>query len=1119
LKAEESRREKMSNLAERISALTPQQQVLLEQQLQKKKSQREIAHIIPRRTEQDCCLLSLDQERLWFLDQLEPGSTAYNLCTAFHLSGTLDTLALEQSFDEIVNRHEALRTTFKAVDGSPRQFIARESKMCLEVIDFGQMPVAVREEKLQQLIVAKGQEPFNLATGPLFRASLLRLGETEHILVITMHHIITDKLAHDLLWRELTISYDAHLKGEASPLPELPIQYADYALWQRQWMQGEVMQSRLAYWKQQLAGAPAMLELPSDFTRPAVPTYQGRRQYRTQPPELWRELKSLSRRENVTLFMTMLAAFYVLLYRHTGEEDVLVGTPFANREMLETQGLIGFLLNMLVLRVDLSGNPSFRELLRRVRGVAVGAYANNDLPFSRLMQELRPERDLSRNPLFQVAFVFVDQQDSVIRQPDLTMSKIEVESGSSNFDLMLGIRDTESDPTIIFEYSTDLFAESTIARMLLHFETLLAGIVNDPDARLSDLPLLTAAEKFQLLEEWNDTSALYPQDTCLHPLFEAQAAEHPDAPAVTFEAEQLSYGELNARANQVARSLQGMGIGAGKFVGVYLERSLEMVVALLGILKTGAAYVPLDPSYPAGRINYMLQDAGIEVLLTQERRCSSLTDETLKKICLDAEWESLQRHDTANLSGEMTSEQAAYVIYTSGSTGKPKGVEIPHRALINLLSSITREPGLSAADTVLAVTSLSFDIAVLELLLPLLTGARVVVASHEVAADGDKLSRQLAACGATLMQATPASWRMLVETGWQGQRDLRMLCGGEALSRDLADDLLKRGAALWNMYGPTETTVWSGIPQVLSGAARPTIGRGLANTQLYVLDKHLGLAPVGAHGELYIGGAGLAHGYLNRPDLTAEKFIPHPFAVEAGARLYRTGDVARVLPDGNIDFLGRVDQQVKLRGFRIETGEVETALNEHPSIRESVVIAREDTAGDKKLVAYFVADASPAGLQHELRESLRDKLPAFMIPSVFVQLDELPLTPNGKIDRTALSAHEEKIFRPEKLYVAPGTIVEKRLADIWAGLLELEKVGAADDFFALGGHSLTATRVIAQVRDCFQIDITLQQLFTSPTLEALARQIEAGIESGQNRSESPLKPVPRIAVRHTSPSR
>lgn len=1079
----------MNNLADRIRNFTPGQLMLLKKQLEKKNSNLLKLSTIPPRDKHQLCPLSLDQEQLWFLDQLEPNSSGYNLCFAFRLTGTLHLWALEESLNEIVRRHETLRTTFPTVSGVPHQVVTPALKKTLEHVDLSQIAETEREERLKQLIHLKGQAPFNLATGPLFRPSLLHLTDTEKVLVVSWHHIITDKFSHDVLWEELAALYQAYVEGKSSPLPELPIQYADYAHWQRQWLQGEIMQTRLSYWKEKLAGAPFILEVPADHSRPAVQSYRGNKQLSAQSVTLWAQLKALGRREKVTPFMTFLAASYVLLHRYTGQTDLLVGTPYSNREMPETEGLIGFLLSMMVLRVDLSGNPSFRELLGRVRESSLGAFANY-LPFAKLVQELKPERDLSRNPIFQVTFIITSSEDFDLWHSDLTVSRIQSEVSNSNVDLMLGIRDDEKTPTILFEYCTDLFEDSTIARMMANFEVLLEGIVSNPDKRLTDLPLLTAGETIQLLEGRNNTDCEYRRNKTLQRLFEEQVARTPDAVAVIFETQRLSYAELNERANRVARHLRSIGLGAGMLVGLYVERSFEMLVGMLGILKAGGAYVPLDPSYPSERLSYMLKDAKVEILLTQNHLPSPVPGGDFRRLCLDSDWEVITGHSGENLSEETVSESLAYVIYTSGSTGRPKGVQIPHRAVVNLLDSMKRQPGLAEADTILATTRLSFDIAVSELLLPLMVGARLIVAGDEVVADGGRLSQMLATCGATAMQATPATWRMLIEAGWHGQSGLKILCGGEALSGHLADQLLKRGAELWNLYGPTETTVWSSIARIYQSDGLPVIGGAINNTQLYVLDQNLCLAPIGVPGELYIGGLGLAHGYLNHSDLTAEKFIPHPFSHTPGARLYRTGDVARVLPDGNVEFVGRLDHQVKLRGFRIELGEVESVLNEHPSIRESVVIVGEDSAGEKRLIAYLLVEPSAELSSSEVRNILQEKLPNFMIPSVFVNLNEMPLTPNGKVDRQALPAPEGKNLKRGTDYVIPRTPLENSLADIWAEILQLERVGAEDNFFDLGGHSLTATRVISQIRVRLHMEIPLRELFNFPTVAGLAQRIK-----------------------------
>ncbi|MCA1568672.1 MAG: amino acid adenylation domain-containing protein [Acidobacteria bacterium] len=1111
----------MNDLAERLRDLTPAQRQLLKQQLRQKNSKSLKAHVIPAREEHRALPLSLDQERLWFIDQIEPNSIAYNLCSAFRLTGQLDLPALERSVDELLRRHEALRTTFAASDGVPQQVIAPSAKFSLEQADLSETPAAGRDEAVRQFIAAKIETPFDLAAGPLVRASLLRLGKADYVLVITLHHIVTDKLSQDLLWQELTTLYDAYSKGEPSPLAELQMQYADFALWQRQWLEGEVMRARLDYWKQRLEGAPLVLELPTDRPRPAVRTYRGARQSRVLSTALWAELKALSLRENVTLFMTLLAVFYVWLVRYTGREDLLVGTPFTNRELVESEGLIGFLLNMLVVRVDLSGDPAFRELLGRVREAALGAYAH-DLPFARLVQELQLERDLSRNPLYQVTFLFVESHDVVVKQPGLNVSRMEVDLGLSNVDLTLGIRDQEHEPTLLFDYSTDIFEDTTISRIMTHFETLLAGIVADPAKRLSELPLLAPAEETRLLEEYNDTACSYPHDKTIPRLFEEQASRTPDAVAVVFETQQFTYSELNARANQLARRLRELGVERETLVGVLMERSLEMVVGLLGVLKAGAAYLPLDPTYPPERLSYMLADARPRVLLTRERRVpEGLSAGAARVLDLCADRGEMAGLSSANLNQQTVPDNTAYVIYTSGSTGKPKGVCAPHRGAVNRFHWMWETYPFAPDEVCCHKTSLNFGDSVWEIFGLLLRGVKVVLVPDETAKDPRRLLAYLAAWRVTRLVVVPSLLRMLLDSDEDIQSRLPNLkywvTSGEALSRELLQLFREQlpQATLINLYGSSEVaadvTCYEAHEEI-EGVSVP-IGRPIANSQAYLLDSTIRPVPVGVTGELYVGGAGLARGYLNRPALTAEKFVPHPFSAEPGARLYKTGDLARYRPDGEIEFLGRADHQVKVRGHRIELGEVEAALAAHPSVRESAVVLGEDTAGEARLVAYVVAKASVETAGDELRRFLQEKLPAFMIPAVFVRLDALPLMPSGKVDRCALPAPEEKDLHRERDYVAPRTPLEEQLAGIWAEVLSLKQVGARDNFFELGGHSLTATRVVSQVRERLHTELTLRQLFTYPTLAELAQQIEAALTIGRAPRRPPILPAKGIPAR------
>jgi amino acid adenylation domain-containing protein len=1081
----------MSDLSKRIADLSPEKRELLLRRLSEQKKAASPPSAIPRRSEAATNLpLSFAQEPLWFIDQLTPGSAAYNLPYPLRLRGQLNVAALEQSLQEIVQRHESLRTTFSAVDGRPVQVIAPSLRLPLAVIDLRDLPESERQQRALERIDEETTRPFDLAQGPLLRAFLFRLAEQEHILLLLMHHIISDGWSVTIIIQELTALYTAFIAGQPSPLPELPIQYADYALWHREWLQ-ERMEDQLAYWKQQLAGAAAVLDLPTDHPRPAIQTFHGGTSSFRLPAALTGQLQALSKQEGSTLFMTLLAAFNVLLARYTGQEDIVVGTPIANRTRSEVQGLIGYLVNMLVLRSDLSGDPGFRELLRRVRKMALEAYAHQDLPFEKLVEALHPERSLSHSPLFQVIIANQNASMASVEAAGLTISSLEIELRMSKFDLTLYIWEDEDSLAGSIEYNTDLFEAATIERMAGHLQTLLQGIAANPDQPISQLPLLTEPERQQLLVAWNATQTAYPQELGVHQLFEAQVERTPEAIALVYEQEHLTYRELNQRANQLAHHLQKLGVGPDALVGLHMERSLEMVVGMLGILKAGGAYIPLDPAFPQERLTFMVTDAQVAALVTQEHLASRLPAPADNIVRLDADAALLKQQSADNLASRTNGAHLAYVIYTSGSTGKPKGVQIPHRALTNFLLSMREQPGLTADDRLLAITTLSFDIAGLELFLPLIVGARVIIASRETAVNGSALAALLTRSGATVMQATPATWRLLLAAGWQGSPQLKILCGGEAFPQDLAAQLLLRAGSVWNMYGPTETTIWSTLAR-LQSAEHISIGHPIANTEIYILDEHLHLAPIGVPGELYIGGDGLARGYLNRPELTEERFIPHPFKTEPGARIYRTGDLARYRPDGQIEHLGRVDFQVKIRGFRIELGEIEATLVQHPAVRQAVVLAREDTPGDKRLVAYIVPQQDQEIKASELRGFLREYLPDYMLPVAFTVLETFPQTPNGKIDRRALPAPEAGSAAQEN-YVPPNTMVHYQLVHLWEELLEARPIGIRDNFFSLGGHSLLAARLVNGIEQIFGKKIPLATFFAGPTIEQLAEILEQDV--------------------------
>ncbi|WP_445243564.1 MULTISPECIES: amino acid adenylation domain-containing protein [unclassified Microcoleus] len=1066
---------------------------------------------------------SFAQQRLWFIDQLEPGNPFYNLPAAVLLKGRLNVVVLERSFKEIVRRHEALRTTFTTVDGQPVQVVGQQFNFGLQVLDLQKLAKTEREEKVKQLAAEEASKPFDLTKGPLLRASLLQLEAEEYVLLLTLHHIIFDGWSIGVFLQELAALYEAFLMAKPSPLPELSIQYADFAIWQREWLAGDSLrdsfasrlQTQLNYWKKQLSGAPPLLELPADRPRPPAQTYRGAKESFLIPKTLTEALKKLSRQENVTLFMTLLAAFKTLLYRYTGQADIPVGSPIANRNRAEIQGLIGFFVNTLVLRTDLSGALTFRQLLDRIRKVSLEAYAHQDLPFEKLVEELQPDRNLSYNPLFQVAFVLQTAPVAAESIAGLNLTLLDVDNQTAKVDLTLYLEEKQEEIYGQFEYSTDLFDAATINRMAGHFITLLGGIAANPERRIEELPLLGEKERHQLLVEWNDTRADYSSDPCIHQLFEAQVERTPDAIAVVFEDQKLTYRELNERANQLAHYLQKLGVKPEVLVGICVERSLEMAIGILGILKAGGAYVPLDPGYPPERLAFMLKDAQTPVLLTQKHLVEKLPFAGTSAICLDADWQAIARQSEENLTVAVTAENLAYVIYTSGSTGKPKGAANTHRGICNRLLWMQDAYELTASDRVLQKTPFSFDVSVWELFWPLLTGARLIIARPEGHREGFYLVELIARQQITTLHFVPSMLQLfLEEPGLDSCHCLkRVITSGEALSFELQERFFNRlNAELHNLYGPTEAAVdvsfWACTRQRYPGIV--PIGRPIANTQLYILDRYLQPLPIGVPGELHIGGAGLARGYLNRPELTAEKFIPNPFSNSPDARLYKTGDRARYLPDGNIEYLGRIDSQVKIRGYRIELGEIEETLRQHSAVRDAVAIARDDGSGNKRLVAYVVLNQNQLPSISNLRGYLQEKLPEYMVPAAFVMLESLPLTPNGKVDGKALPAPDRDRPELEEAFAAPSTAIEKILAEIWAQVLGLEQVGIDDNFFELGGDSILSIQVISKANQA-GLRLTPKQLFQHQTIAQLATVADTtGIqqsEQGLIVGEVPLTPI------------
>ena len=1037
--------------------------------------------------------LSFAQQRLWFLAQLEPESPFYNEFTAFKLSGQLNISIFKQSLAAIIRRHEPLRTTFSTNSaGKPVQIIQPIAEIPLPIIDLEPLNLTSQQQEIEKLASIEAQKVFNLEQDLLLRVTLLKLNSSEHIVLFTTHHIVTDGWSTEILIKEIATLYQAFLTGKPSPLPELSIQYADFALWQREWLQGETLSTQLNYWQQQLQNLPR-IDLPTDYPRPAKTAYQGAASTFELSPALTVAIKTLAQQEGVTLFMLLLAAFQVLLSRYTDREDIAVGTPIANRNRGEIEGLIGFFANTLVLRTNLEGNPSFRELLQRVRELTLAAYTHQDLPFEKLVEELKVERHLNHNPLFDVMFTLETNSGEELKLPGLTLSYLEAENETAIFDLILSIGETETGLTGAIRYSTELFKQSTIERMIGHLETLLAAITANPQTPLSDLPILTQTEQ-QLLGSWNDTEVDRPQRHCIHQLFEAQVKRSPDAVAVVFEAQTLTYRELNHRANQLAHYLQELGVKPEVLVGICVERSLLMVIGLLAILKAGGAYVPLDPSYPLQRLAYMLEDSQPMVLLTQQDLVASLPNQQAQAVCLDTDWEQISNNSTENPVSNITIDNLAYVIYTSGSTGKPKGAMNTHRSIGNRLLWMQDAYQLNSTDTVLQKTPFSFDVSVWEFFWTLITGARLVIAQPEGHKDPNYLVDLILQQQVTTLHFVPSMLQVFLEAKdvEKCQSIKRAIASGEALPVQLQQRFFERlEAQLHNLYGPTEAaidvTFWQCQKDRLNTQTVP-IGRPIANIQIYLLDRALNPVAVGVTGEIYLAGVGVGRGYVNRPDLTAEKFIPNPFDSEAGTRLYRTGDKARYLPNGEIEYVGRIDNQVKLRGFRIELGEIEAVMLQYPTVREAVVQIR-DLADSQSLVAYVVPKNQQLLTISELRQFLESKLPNYMIPSAFVTLKALPLNPNGKVDRKALPI--PNLARSETVFVLPRNDAEKIIASIYAEILKQEKVSINDNFFELGGHSLLATQVISRLREAFEIEFPLRILFEKPTVVSLAEHITA----------------------------
>jgi nonribosomal peptide synthetase DhbF len=1003
--------------------------------------------------------LSSSQHRMWLIQSLDPETTAYNISGALELTGSLDAEALSQAVAELYRRHEILRTAYTLVNGEVVQHLQSAMNPPLSIVDVSGSDAGHSAAEALRRAYAQASAPIDLAKGPGSSVTLMRIGPDRHLLQMTVHHIAADQWSMGVLCRELSSLYNAARAGRPVDLPPLPVRYGDYATWQQVQLQGARLQDQLDYWRRTLDGV-APLELPTDRPRPRFQTFRGSIACASFPATLQERLKALSFNESTTLFMTMFAGFAALLHRLSGQSDIVIGIPVAGRDHGDVEQVVGTFVNTVALRVDLASNPTFRELLARVRAGALDALANQHVPFDRLVQDLVQKRDTSRAPLVQVIFNMANAPMHGIAFDGVQIKPVPIDRGGAQFDLSLSA-DPEFSKLVTIEYNTDLFDRSTVELFIERYLRLLEAAVAEPETRISEFDALGLQERQQVLQTWNATDADVPQETFIS-AFERRAGQHPNAPAATFEGATLCYGELASEVGRLAGELQALGVGRGVLVGVCQSRSLKMLVTLLAVQKAGGAYVPLDPGLPPQRLDYMIADSGLSVLVSDSGAIGKLNiPSDVMVLDADAVFASAAPFASSPANSARLTDPA-YIIYTSGSTGKPKGVAVSHGALVNFLCSMRKAPGLCETDVLAAVTTISFDIAGLELYLPLLVGARIELVPSATAADGGALAELLHSRGVTVMQATPATWRMLLDAEWRGSYRLRALCGGEALPRELANALIPRVGELWNLYGPTETTIWSTACRVEPGDAPISIGKPIDNTQIYILNGKTP-APIGVAGEICIGGAGVAIGYHKRPELTAERFEADPFAAGPEARIYRTGDLGKWGADGQLYHLGRMDYQVKIRGFRIELGEIEAVLNGHPAVKQAVVTAKEIGLSDTRLVAYAVYERGSELTVSDLRRFLRQKLPEYMIPSMAIAIDRLPLTPNGKVDRNALPAPFAPSSRPANGFDPPAPGMEATIAGIWQELLKIEAIGAEDNFFDLGGHSLLALRAVAQI--------------------------------------------------------
>ena len=1045
---------------------------------------------------------SFGQQRLWFLDQLEPGTAAYNLPRAFRITGPLDVGILQQALNAVVKRHSSLRTVFESVNGECRQVVLSSLKIDISVVDLTNSAESFREAEGLRIISEEGKKPFDLSHGPLLRCLLVQLDRERYIFLLVLHHIIVDGWSISILFRELTGCYASLLKSQPVSLPELPIQYPEFAQWQRESMSGDILEGQLEYWKRKLASCPFVLDLPIDYARPAVASWHGATEEITLNRDVLAKLKAIAKSENCTLFMVAMAAFQSLLWRYTSQESIVVGTPVAARNEIEFESMVGLFVNTLVFRSDFSGDLTFRDLLRQVRGFAIDSYSHQDLPFEKLVESLVPQRSLDIHPLFQVMFTFQNIPKQVFEIPGLSIKEIGFESGIAKFDLSVEVWD-DGEFHCQFEYRTDLFEQATIRRMLEHFENLIRAATENPDSRIAELKLIGDRERAQVLAEWNRTAVDYPRNLSIPRAFENQVDRTPNATALIYGEKRWTYGEVNRAANRLAHSLAKNSIRRGSLVGVFLERSPEMVIALLAILKSGAAYVPLDPLYPEERTRVLLTDAALPAVITHSSLKHLLPGEATNLFLVDNE-EQLRHEPTTNVANSIASEDRAYVIYTSGSTGVPKGVEGTHRASMNRFSWMWRTYPFQPGEVCCQKTNLTFVDSIWEIFGPLLAGVPNVIVPQETVRDPQLFLDLLAREQVSRIVVVPSQLRAILEHAPDLSERVPNLkfwsCSGEVLPTDLAKRFREAypGAMMLNIYGSSEVAADASSHEISERdlASSVAIGKPISNTQIYLVDQYSQAVPIGIPGEIYIGGDGLALGYLNRPELTAQRFVQNWLAPELSPRLYRTGDLGRWRSSGDIEYLGRVDTQIKLRGMRIELGEIESILASHPAVQQAVVLVKGE-AEQQKLSAYVVvksADAIPTA--PELRRYVRSKLPEHMIPAEYCQVDVLPLLPSGKVNRPALLQGGGKALQEGQAWVGPRNDTEAQLAAIWSELLKVQNIGAEQNFFELGGHSLLVLQMTARIRRSLEVELPARAVFEAPTIAALALEVERARASG-----------------------